>query len=172
MNPSAEIEPVPALRRIANGVYDVTINGDGNLASLGVDKQQFISNNLDTMSVGNFPGFWGPRQLQNVTQLTPSSIRYSDSGVWLTYSFTNDAMTVLIENRAKDAKEKVAYHISLAVGVKVNPVDGGFELQHGKARIALSGADKAGNDAKGGGSVDLNIDGGATATVVFKFGKG
>ena len=108
-NVPVEIEPVIASRRVATDLYNVVLSGDGDLASLGIDKQQFISNSLDGPGVANFPGFFGPRQLQTCTELTPETIRYSDIGVACIYSFSATSMTVRIQNLAREAKDKVAF---------------------------------------------------------------
>lgn len=168
-NVPVEIEPVIASRRVATDLYNVVLSGDGDLASLGIDKQQFISNSLDGPGVANFPGFFGPRQLQTCTELTPETIRYSDIGVACIYSFSATSMTVRIQNLAREAKDKVAFQLHLASGVHISATGDGFELTRGQSHLLLTGADSAKEDSDGGGHANLSIDGNATRTLIFKF---
>jgi sialate O-acetylesterase len=166
-----EIKPQVASRHVATDLYDVVITGNGDLASLGVDKQQFISNDLDGFGIANFPTFFGPRQLQNAVALTPDAIRFSDIGVSETYSFSKTSMTLEIQNLSKDAKDKVPFHLRLASGVRIVPQGDAFDLVRGQSHVRITGADTAKEDPNGGGNVDLNIDGNTTRTLVFRFSK-
>ena len=167
-----EIKPVVASRHVATDLYDVVISGNGDLASLGVDKQQFICNDLDGFGIANFPTFFGPRQLQTVVELTSDSISFSDIGIRETYSFAPTAMTLRIQNLAKDAKAKVGFHLRLANGVHITAQGDAFDLVRGHSHVRLTGADTAKEDPNGGGNVDLSIDGNSTRTIGFSFSKG
>jgi sialate O-acetylesterase len=166
-----EIKPVIGSRRVATELYDVVISGNGDLVSLGVDKQQFVSNDLDGFGAGNFPTFFGPRQLQNVVEKTGDSICFSDLGVRETYSFAGSSMTVRIEDLSRDPKDKVGFHLKLAPEVKIVREGDGVDLVRGGSRVRVSGADGVQADPWGGGDVEVNVDGGGSRTVVFGFGK-
>ncbi len=166
-----EIKPVIGSRRVATELYDVIISGNGDLLSLGVDKEQFVSNDLDGFGVGNFPTFFGARQLQNVVEKTGSSICFSDLGVRETYSFSATSMTVRIEDLSKDPKDRVGFRLKLARGVKIFRVGDGFDLVRGGSRVRVTGADGVEGDSLGGGEVEVNVDGNGSRTMVFGFGK-
>jgi hypothetical protein len=166
-----EIKPMVASRHAATDLYDVVITGNGDVASLGVDKQQFISNDLDGFGIANFPGFFGPRQLQTVTELTPDSIRFSDNGISETYSFSATSLTLRIQNLSKDTKDKQSFHLRLASGVHIAAQGSTFDLARGHSHVQLTGADSAKEDPNGSGNVELNINGNATRTIVFSFSK-
>jgi sialate O-acetylesterase len=166
-----EIKPMMPSRRITTDLYDVVITGGGDLASLGVDKQQFISGDLDGFGICNFPTFFGPRQLQNATELTSDSISFSDAGLRETYSFSKTSMTLRIENLGKDASSKALFHLRLASGVRISGQPDGFDFVRGHSHVRLTGADTAKDNPAGGGDVEMNLDGNATRTLVFDFSK-
>jgi hypothetical protein len=167
--PQIEIKPMVTSRHVATDLYDVVITGNGDLASLAVDKQQFISNDLDGPGIGNFPTFFGPRQLQNASQLTPDSISFSDGAVRETYSFANTSMTLRIQNLSKNLADKMGFHLHLARGVRITAHGADFDLTRGHSHMRVSGADSVKEDPNGGGNVDLNIDGNTTRTMAFSF---
>ncbi|HEY1686258.1 MAG TPA: sialate O-acetylesterase [Tepidisphaeraceae bacterium] len=166
-----EIKPVVPSRHVVTDLYDVTITGNGDLASIGVDKQQFISNDLDGGGAANFPGFFGPRQLQNAVEKTSDTLCFSDLGLRETYHFSETSLTIRIQNLSKNSKDKVGFHLRLARGVHVAAQDKGFDLSRGHGHVRVSGADSVKEDANGGGNVDLNIEGNASRTIVFDFSK-
>lgn len=170
--PSAaiEIKPVIPSRRVTTDLYDLVITGNGDLASLGVDKQQFISNDLDGNGVANFPGFFGPRQLQIALEKTPDIISFSDAGIRETYHFSQTSMTLEVQDLSKDPKDKVNFHLRLAPGVRITTQGNTFDLIRGHSHVRLSGADTAKDDPNGG-NVDLNINGNTTRTITFSFSK-
>lgn len=168
---SIEIKPVIPSRQVSTDLYDAVITGNGDLASLGVDKQQFISNDLEGGGTSNFPGFWGPRQLQTVVEKTPDSISFSDAGVCETYSFSRTSMTLRIQNLSKDAKDKVSFHLHLAADVHIVTQGDTLDLTRGHSHIQLTGADTAKQDPNTGGNIELNINGNTTRRLVFNFTK-
>lgn len=166
-----EIKPVVPSRRVTTDLYDVVITGNGDLVSLGVDKQQFISNDLDNGGVANFPRFFGPRQLQTVVQKTYDSISFSDVGLRETYAFSETAMTLQIENLSKDAKNKVGFRLRVARGVHIVGDGKTFDLVRGHSHVRITGADSAKEDLNGGENIELNIDGNTGRTMVLTFSK-
>jgi hypothetical protein len=160
-----------ASRHVATDLYDVVVTGNGDLASLGVDQQQFISNDLDGFGIANFPGFFGPRQLQNAIEMTSDSICFSDVGVRETYCFSRTSMTLRIQNLSNDAKDMVSFHLRLAGSVHIVTEGDAFDLVRGHSHVRLTGADSAKVDSTGGGNVELKIDGNSARTIVFSFSK-
>jgi len=165
--PSIELEPVVPARHVSTGSYDVILSGSGDLISFGVNKQQFISNNLDGSGSGNFPTFFGPRQLQDAVLLTGDTIRYSDGGVSVTYHFANDAVTATIHNLSKSSNDKINFHLHLADGVHLIASGNGFDAARGNSHLLITGADIAQDDPNGGGNVDLAINGDTSRTLTF-----
>jgi sialate O-acetylesterase len=166
-----EIKPVIPSHHVATDLYDIVITGNGDIASLGVDKQQFISHDLDGFGNGNFPTFFGPRQLQNAEELTPDSISFSDLGIRETYSFAPTSMTLQIQNLSKNPNDKVSFHMHLAPGVHIVTNGNTFDLTRNQSHIHITGPDTAKDDPNSGGTIDLNINGNATPTITFNFSK-
>ena len=163
-----EIEPVIPGRQVTTDRYSATIDGYGSLTSMGVDGQQFISNDVGGLGTANFTAMFGPRHLQHRTDLSAGQVRYTDNDLSLTYAFSPLQVAISIQNHGKG---KVTYRLPLAHTVQVTPSGAGeaeLTLKRGTATVKLLGADKFTKDAQGGGTIDATVDGGTTKTLTFE----
>jgi sialate O-acetylesterase len=96
IEPPIELQRVLPVRRVATSRYDALINGAGVLTSITIDGHQLLSNE----GVGGLTidGFFGPRNLYDVTERSPREIEFTDGGVRLAYAFGEDHIAITVRN--------------------------------------------------------------------------
>lgn len=158
--PPAEIElqKQPVYRHLATANYELTLNGSGQITSLGIGGRQFLSNGLGTSGGTSIPGFLGPRSLANIRELGPDLISCSDGQITLLLSFKPDTMEWTVTNRGKDP---VNFRIVLAPQVALSEFKAGqpLTLTRGKATLVIDGIESL-PKSDDGKVLELTIKGG------------
>lgn len=99
--PMCEVQAMRPARRVVTPDYAARIEADGRLSSVMIRGQEMLS----TDEGGGFMplGAWGPRSLNNVTEIGPSIVRYDDRGVSITYAFAPEQIRVTVKNETNEA---------------------------------------------------------------------
>ncbi len=98
-----EVQQQTASRKVSMPAYEIEINGDGKVTSLGIHGKQFNSNGIGASGGTSIPGFLVPRSLSDVRTLGPDCLSCSDNEVTLLFTFRDTAMDWAITNRSKSA---------------------------------------------------------------------
>jgi sialate O-acetylesterase len=132
-----EFVHVPVHRAVKTLAYELELDAFGSLRSLGVGGEQFISNDLGAAGGSTIPTVFGPRNLAQVEELSPSQLIFYDKEVSLSYLFDPVSVTIEINNRAADP---LVYQISLAAGVTTN-LPGEIGVRKGNVTLQATGFD-------------------------------
>ena len=133
---SYEFQHQPTVRTIETRAYQVTMDGQGKVISLGAGGEQFISNALGGRGGTTVPGAFGPRNLPFVSDLGPKRIAASDSGARLEIAADEHTMKWTLSSLGREGFE---FKVNLASEVEITQQGPDVELKRGNARIKVSG---------------------------------
>lgn len=132
-----EFVHVPTHRAVKTAHYELEINAIGSLRSLGVGGEQFIANELGMNGGSCIPTMFGPRNLNQVSEVGPRQLVFSDAETSLSYSFGPDTVRIHIANKSTS---ECAFQIALAAGVSKES-DKPLRLKKNGAIIQVDGCD-------------------------------
>lgn len=130
-------QPLPAVFRIDNKIYQLETGSSGNVASLIVDGKQFLS--AEPGGGTSIPTFLGRRNLPLMKAVGPNRMRFSDSSASVEVACKDDSMTWIVRN---DGNDPIDFHIALAPQVQVKAEGGTVELWRDDTRLTVEGIDK------------------------------
>lgn len=129
---------VPTTRAVKTARYEIDISGQGSITSFGIHDQQFVSNDFGVDGGSCIPTFFGPRSLNQVTEVAPTELSFCDIEVSLGYTFDVNSIQLTLLNGGKD---ELTFQIALDRQVDV--ADGAtLELTRGAAKLSAAGFDK------------------------------
>lgn len=160
-SPPADVEIQAQLRSrtLTTSAYEIAINADGKVTSLGVRGKQFLSNAIGHAGGTSIPVWLGARSLNRIQELGPDLLSCSDDQCTLLLAFKADSMEWNVTNRGKDP---INFRIALASLVSIaDQGNGVFIASRGKTRLRVEGIDVV-NNADDGKMLEVVVKGGAT----------
>ena len=131
-----EFQPTPVLHRLTTKNIDLVVDERGNIRSLGIGGQQFLSNSFGDSAGTCFPTAFAPRALL-LEKLQPGCLQFHDDVISLRISADDEQTTWTITNGGKDDAQ---FRLTLANGVTATPEDGAVELSRVFSRVKVAGA--------------------------------
>ena len=110
----------PIHRTVKTPAYELEIDGNGSLRSLGIGGEQFISNDVGINGGSCIPAFLGTQSLTRVEEIGPKQLAFRNPEIGLTYAFENDRVSINVDNQSDG---DIRFQITLAPGVKVGATD-------------------------------------------------
>jgi sialate O-acetylesterase len=152
---------VPTARTVKTARYEIEISSQGSITSLGVHDLQFISNDFGVDGGSTIPTFFGPRSLNQVTEVGPTELSFCDNEVSLNYAFDNDAIRLTVTNGGKD---ELTFQIALDERIEAK-AGSPSDLRRGAAKIAAEGFDKLEQLPGGKSYLKIAVPAGQTKTM-------
>jgi len=166
--PDADVHRQPVARHVRMKSYEVTIDGNGSVTSLGVGGKQFLSNDLGGAGGTSVPGWFGPRNLADVRDPGPGLVSCGDNDITLLLQFGEKGMEWAVTNQGKDEiKFRIALGPRVSVGGRGGP--GPLTLTRGKASLTVAGVDAV-TDSDDGPVLVTAVAGRATKRLVLTVG--
>jgi len=145
---NVEIQRQQVTHRVATSAYEIVIDANGMPTSLLIHGMQFLSNEAGVAGGGSIPGFWGPRTLNQISEVGPRLITCSDDEVTLRMAFDEASIQWMIQNHGKDP---ITFQLALSPQVKVldSRSEGPVTVARGTNRVTLTGFDTITNTPTG-----------------------
>jgi sialate O-acetylesterase len=158
---------LPTTRAVKTSRYEIEVNGQGSITSLGVHEQQFISNGFGADGGSCIPAFLAPRSLNQVTEVGPTELSFRDDDVSLGYIFGQDNIEMTLQNGSKD---EINFQIALD---KLVEVEGSatFDLSRDKAKLSAVGFDKLEKSLSGQALLKVTIPASESKLMKLEFGQ-
>jgi sialate O-acetylesterase len=166
--PDADVSRVPSARQVRMKAYEVTVDANGSVMSLGVGGKQFISNGLNMAGGTGVNGWFGFRSLADIREPGPGLVSCSDDQITLLLEFGEKGMEWAVTNRGKDATK---FRINLTPQVVVDGKGGSgpLTLSRGPAVLTVTGIDTV-THSEDGHALEAVVGGGATKRLVLTVG--
>jgi sialate O-acetylesterase len=166
--PDVDVQRRPAARQVRMKTYEVTVDGNGSVTSLGVGGKQFVSNALAGAGGTSVPGWFGPRELSDIREPGPGRILCGDSEVEVLLDFAQTAMEWTITNRSSN---RVTFRVALAPKVNVTERGdtGTLALCRGSASLVVTGIEKV-SPSEEGPVLEAPIEARSSRTLKFRVG--
>lgn len=132
---SAEFVHVPTSRAIKTPYYEAEIDATGSLRSFGVRGEQFISNELGANGGSCIPTFFGPRSLNQVEEVGPRELVFSDAEASVRYRFSARGVMIIVQNNTAN---EIEFQIAVAAEVE-DKGNSGNVLRKRSARLIATG---------------------------------
>jgi sialate O-acetylesterase len=158
---------LPTTRAVKTSRYEIEVNGQGSITSLGVHEQQFISNGFGADGGSCIPAFLAPRSLNQVTEVGPTELSFRDDDVSLGYIFGPDNIEMTLQNGSKD---EINFQIALDKPVEVEG-SATFDLSRDKAKLSAVGFDKLEKSPSGQALLKVTIPASESKLMKLEFGQ-
>ena len=162
-----EFLPQPVTHRLVTKAVDLVVDGRGNIRSLGIGGQQFLSNSFGGSAGTCFPSAHGYQELDVAEEVQPDRLLFHNQSLSLEITGDDEKTTWTITNDAD--KEEAQFRITLANGVKATPKDGAVELERVFARARVEGAGELRPPGPDGQTLVTTVP--AHATAVLKISR-
>lgn len=136
-------QPLPAVYRIDNKLYQLETGSTGNVASLIVGGKQFLS--AEPGGGTSIPVFLGRKNLAKMKAVGPNRMCFSDNNAAMEIACTDDSVTLIVRN---DANDPIDFHIALAPQVQLKADGTTAELSRENTRLSITGIDRAEDGGK------------------------
>lgn len=136
--PMVEVQAMRPSRRIVTERYSARIEADGRLSSVMVNGEELLS----TDDGGGFLalGAWGARSLDRVEALRPDRVRFSDRGVAITYTFSQEEIDITLDNQT-DAPLSTRFLLNPLAEPDGAAQQGRATFGRTRSRLTLEGGD-------------------------------